>query len=138
MLILSRMLGLDGDFPDNFDDVSESDYYYDAVGRAKAAGIAQGADNKFMPQNNITRQELITLAYRAFEKAGYIEAVTDTSVLDEFNDNAQIADYARNAMAAMVSAGIIKGSDGNVNPTGNATRAEAAAMCQRLMDLIQN
>ncbi len=138
MLILSRMLGLDGDFPDNFDDVSESDYYYDAIGRAKAAGIAQGADNKFMPQNNITRQELITLAYRAFEKAGYIEAVTDTSVLDEFNDNTQIADYARNAMAAMVSAGIIKGSDGSVNPTGNATRAEAAVMCQRLMDLIQN
>ena len=48
----------------------------------------------------------------------------------------EIADYAAVAMASMVKAGIIQGSDGNVNPNGNATRAEVAAMCARLAALM--
>ena len=40
-------------------------------------------------------------------------------------------------MASMVNAGIIKGSDnGGVNPKGNATRAEVAVMCARLVELM--
>ena len=48
-----------------------------------------------------------------------------------------ISEYAQKAMASMVSAGIIKGSDGNVNPLGNATRAEVAVMCARLLNLMK-
>jgi len=110
-------------------------YYYDAIGSAKAAGIATGDGVNFMPNNPITRQELITLAYRAFSNAGYISG-GDLTVLDEFNDKALISDFAKNAMASMVEAGIIKGSDGNVNPWGNATRAEVAVMCARLVALM--
>lgn len=137
MLILSRMLNLNEEIKENFSDVAESDYYYKAIGMAKAAGIAQGSDNKFMPQNNITRQELITLAYRAFAKFGYIGESDSTAVLDEFSDKGEIAEYAQSAMAAMVKAGIIQGNDGKVNPKGNATRAEAAVMCSRLIGLIK-
>ena len=48
-----------------------------------------------------------------------------------------ISEYAKTAMASMVSAGIIKGSNGNVNPKGNATRAEVAVMCARLCELMK-
>ena len=89
-----------------------------------------------MPENTITRQDLITLAYRAFLAKGYIEETTDLSSLDEFADKDSISDYAKTAMASMVKAGIIKGSDGNVNPLGNATRAEVAVMCARLVALM--
>ena len=78
---------------------------------------------------------MITLAYRAFLDAGIISETTDYSSLDQFADKANIADYALAPLASMVASGIIKGSDGNVNPNGNATRAEVAVMCERLMNL---
>ena len=57
--------------------------------------------------------------------------------INAFKDKSLIADYALDAMASMVNAGIIKGNDGNVNPKGNATRAEVAVMCERLLKLIK-
>ena len=132
ILILTRMLSVNDTFTENFADVPESAYYYNAVGSAKAAGIAQGSGENFMPENSITRQDLITLAYRAFLAKGYITETTDLTSLDTFGDKDSISDYAKTSMASMVKAGIIQGADGNVNPQGNATRAEVAVMCARL------
>ena len=132
ILILTRMLSVNDAFGENFADVPESAYYYQAVGSAKAAGIAQGSGENFMPEDSITRQDLITLAYRAFLAKGYMTETDDLAVLDAFADQGEIADYARTAMASMVKTGIIQGADGKVNPKGNATRAEVAVMCERL------
>lgn len=137
ILILTRMLGISDTFTENFADVAESSYYYQAIGSAKAAGIASGDGQNFMPEHSISRQDLITLAYRAFLIMGYLEETTDFSTLDAFGDKTLISGYAQAPMAAMVSAGIIKGSDGGVNPLGNATRAEVAVMCDRLAALMQ-
>jgi hypothetical protein len=131
------MMGLEGEVAENFADVPADSYYYNAIGIAKAAGIAKGDGENFRPNDTITRQDLITLAYRAFLAKGYITAAEDRSGLDGFVDNDMIADYAADAMASMVKAGIIKGTDtGGVNPTGNATRAEVAVMCARLIALM--
>ena len=137
ILILTRMLGVNNEFTENFADVPESAYYYQAIGSAKAAGIAQGSGENFMPENSITRQDLITLAYRAFLAKGYITETTDLTSLDTFGDKDSISDYAKTSMASMVKAGIIQGADGNVNPQGNATRAEVAVMCARLCELMK-
>ncbi|MGN0178592.1 MAG: S-layer homology domain-containing protein [Monoglobaceae bacterium] len=137
ILILTRMLSVNNEFTENFADVPESAYYYKAVGSAKAAGIASGDGASFMPEDSITRQDLITLAYRAFLAKGYIDVTDDFTVLDAFADKDSISDYAAAPMASMVKAGIIQGSDGNVNPKGNATRAEVAVMCARLCELVK-
>lgn len=137
ILILTRMLGIEGEFDENFADVPESAYYYDAVGAAKAAGIANGDGGNFMPENSITRQDLITLAYRAFLEKGYISETDELSALDAFSDKGSISDYAQTAMASMVKAEIIQGAEGKVNPKGNATRAEVAVMCARLVGLMK-
>ena len=137
ILMLTRMLNIDTPFTENFEDVPTDSYYYDAIGKAKAAGIAQGSGTDFMPEQTITRQDLITLAYRAFLNKGYITEVSDLTALDVFNDKADISEYANAPMASMVAAGIIKGSDGKVNPLGNATRAETAVMCSRLVELMK-
>ncbi len=136
ILILTRMLSINDAFTENFADVPASSYYYNAIGSAKAAGIAQGSGENFMPENTITRQDLITLAYRAFLAKGYISETDDLTALDAFGDKDSISDYAVTAMASMVKAGIIQGSDGNVNPLGFATRAEVAVMCARLVALM--
>ena len=137
ILILTRMLSVNNEFTENFADVPESAYYYQAIGSAKAAGIAQGSGENFMPENSITRQDLITLAYRAFLAKGYITETDDFTSLDTFGDKDSISDYAKTSMASMVKAGIIQGADGNVNPQGNATRAEVAVMCARLCELMK-
>ena len=137
ILILARMLSLDSAATDSFADVPAGSYYYNAIASAKAAGIAQGSGNNFMPENTITRQDLITLAYRAFLSSGYITESDDLSAIEAFADKDSIDDYAKTAMASMVKAGIIKGSGGKVNPKGNATRAEVAVMCSRLVALIK-
>jgi hypothetical protein len=137
ILILARMLSITEPFSENFADVPQESYYYNAIGRARAAGIASGDGENFMPESTITRQDLITLSYRAFLAKGYIVSVTDTDSLESFADKESISDYAKTAMASMVKSGIIQGSDGRVNPLGNATRAEVAVMCARLLDLIK-
>lgn len=137
ILILTRMLGVNDAFTENFADVPADSYYYNAIGSAKAAGIASGDGVNYMPENPITRQDLITLAYRAFMAKGFITEAEDTASLDVFSDKGSISDYAMAPMASMVKAGIIQGSDGSVNPLGNATRAEVAVMCARLLDLME-
>lgn len=136
ILILTRMLGITGAATENFADVPVESYYFSAISAAKAAGIAKGSDNCFHPEEAISRQDLISLAYRAFLSAGYITETNDYSALNVFGDKDRIADYAKTAMASMVSAGIIQGADGNVNPLGSATRAEVAVMCARMLNFM--
>lgn len=136
ILILTRMLGMSDVKENSFTDVSSSSYYYGAIGAAKKAGIANGDEGKFRPEDSITRQDLITLAYRAFLAKGYVVESADLTPLDVFADKAEIASYATAPLATMVKAGIIQGSDGKVNPKGNATRAEVAVMCARLIKLM--
>lgn len=137
ILILTKMMSVNDEFSENFADVPESAYYYNAIGSAKAAGIAHGSGENFMPENSITRQDLITLAYRAFLQKGYIAETDDFTSLDAFADKGDISDYAKTAMALMVKSGIIQGSNGNVNPKGNATRAEVAVICAKLIELMK-
>lgn len=137
VLMMVRMLNVTNEFTDNFADVPSDSYYYEAIGRAKAVGIAQGDGVNFNPENSITRQDLISIAYRAFLSCGYIEETADASSLDKFADKDIISDYAVGAMASMVSAGIIQGDGDSVNPLNNATRAEVAVMCARLVELME-
>ena len=43
ILILTRMLSINDSFTENFADVPTTSYYYNAIGSAKATGIAHGA-----------------------------------------------------------------------------------------------
>ena len=131
------MLGITAEKTDNFADVPADSYYAEAIAIAKAAGIAKGSGENFMPEATITRQDLITLAYRAFLAKGLITETAETTPLDVFADKADVADYAVSAMSSMVKAGIITGADGKVNPKNNATRAEVAVMCSRLLGLMK-
>lgn len=56
---------------DNFSDVSPYAYYAEAVAIAKKLGIARGiGNNRFSPKEKISRQDMVTLIYRAMEAAG--------------------------------------------------------------------
>lgn len=114
-----------------FTDVSTSDWFYSAMSKAVAMGAFNGSDNRLNPENNITRQEAFVVLSRVFGLD--TNEKTDVSVIDTFKDAAQVADWARSGVAAIISKGYVGGADGYLNPTANITRAEFAVVMDRLV-----
>ena len=131
--ILYRMEGSpNNDGKSKFSDVSTKEYYAKAVKWAVNNGIVHGYDGttKFGPNDNIIRQDLAAILknYAGFKK----KDIKSTTGLNKFKDYKSIDSYALSAMQWAVSKGVITGNtNGTLNPKGNATRAEAAAMIQK-------
>jgi hypothetical protein len=137
MLLIVRLLGVTADVEGNFDDVAENKYYYKEIGIAKALGLTNGIDGaNFQPEVSITRQDVFVLAYRVLRQQGLIKTEGDLGVLNQFSDSAEISQYAKEALATLISMDLVKGSENMVNPKGNATRAETAVFIYRLSSLL--
>lgn len=135
VLLLMRMFNTSAAPGQAFADVPTDSYYYEAIAKARTLGIAQGTgDNLFTPEASITRQDMITFVMRALEITGYIDLTDARDDLWSFKDRAAVADYAFDSMSAAVAQGLIVGSDGQLNPTGNTSRAEAAVFIARIYD----
>ena len=90
-----------------------------------AQGITDGTD----PLGTITREQLAAMLYRY---AGS-PAVSGTLT---FADSASVSSWAQDAMLWAVQTGLLNGVGGNrLNPLGTTTRAQAAAIFQRLTKL---
>ena len=134
VVMLVRALGIDSTSTANFSDVDSSKYYAKAIATAKAYGIVNGYnDNTFKPENYITRQDMMVMVANALNAMG-VELDTDVACLDNFSDTVGIANYARTSVAALVNAGIVKGSDNKIEPVKNITRAEMAQLVKGVYD----
>ena len=58
-------------------------------------------------------------------KLGKLPESKNIKTLSDFNDVANISDYAKDALKTFVEAGIVQGSGNKLNPKATATRAEA-------------
>ncbi len=135
--MLVRAFDLKASFTDNFSDVPPDSYYYEAVGIAKALGIAIGDNNKFQPRQPISRQDTMALLQRIFAyKNKSLPPGTDNDLLG-FTDQRAISPYARSAVATLVKAKLIVGNDGKINPLGCTTRAEMAAVLYRALEYLE-
>lgn len=134
ILMTVRALNLKAEYTDNFKDVVPGAYYYDAIGTAKALGIARGSGENFNPDGNITREDMMTLVIRALEISGMQLEKAGEEYLAGFNDNKSISAYAREAVATLAKAGIVQGSGSGVKPKSMATRAEIAAILYRVLN----
>lgn len=113
----------------NFTDVAESDYYYTALSWAQGAGLATGTgDGAYSPTAPITREQAFTILRQALPLMGKNCPDGDLSILDQFSDREQIADYAKVHTATLVSQGLVSGKGDGIDPQGNLTRAEMAAI----------
>lgn len=109
----------------SFADVEQSAWYYSPISAAFSAGLVSGDGDTFRPNDNVTRQDMAVMIYRFSANAGVQYGSGELG----FADNSDIAEYAKEAVAAMSSAGIINGIDGqNFAPLANATRAQAAQL----------
>lgn len=129
-------LGLSAKAGRDFSDIGEDDYYEAEVAIAARFGIVNGySDGSFRPAAQITRQEMMVIAARGLRAVGKLQGGDAAALAGSFTDTDDIAPYAMEDISALVQAGIIQGSGGLLNPQGAATRAEAAALLFRLMQL---
>ena len=113
-----------------FEDVPASEWFYSPILWANQNEIINGTSpTTFEPLEDISRQDLALMLYR------YAGEPKVTGDLDGFTDVEQVGDWAEEAMAWAVAEGIVQGdTPTTLNPTGTATRAEAAAMLQRFLE----
>jgi hypothetical protein len=125
------------DLPNPFDDVPGDIWYADAVKWAVANGIVVGYGNgKYGANDNVTRQDLAVILHRYAYYAGI--SLPMAREYRSFLDDADIANYAKEAIEAFFRAAVINGyPDGGVHPKGEATRAEVAAMLHRFLNLAE-
>lgn len=131
MVVKAFGFGLKGDAP-AFADVGD-EWFAKAVAVAYTNGIVKGTtETTFAPANNITRQDMMVILTNAAKAVGKTLSSTDKA----FTDVAEISAYAQEAVSAMVGSGVVSGyTDGSVKPLANATRAEAAAMLNGLLNI---
>ena len=119
MTILARYAGADT--------TGGANWYEKGMAWAQSAGISDGR----APEAGITREQLVTMLYR------YADVHEAGGTLDAFADADTVSAYAVDAMRWAAANGIVNGSHGRLNPQGNATRAQAAAMLMRFCEKME-
>ena len=119
-----------------FTDVESGDWYAEAVAWASSTGVVTGySESIFAPKDSIDRQQLAVMLYR-YAKLLRLDTTTEAN-LKQFQDAADVADWAADAMSWCVGEGILKGNGyGSLNPAGTASRAECATMLDRFIGLL--
>ena len=83
----------------------------------------------------ITREQLVAMLFRYAVKNG-LEAVTLSENLTQFTDASDISAWAVSAMQWAVGQGLIQGSNGQLRPQANASRAEVATILMRFCEVL--
>ncbi|MEK8128260.1 discoidin domain-containing protein [Paenibacillus filicis] len=135
LLLLMRALGLnaktEGDSA--FSDVGADAYYAEAVAAARRLGIVSGTDQGgFLPEQPVTRQEMMTMMHRALTAAQKTLAAGTEADLAGYADESSLSSYARPSVAALVKSGLVEGDGQQLSPLASATRAEAAVLIYRV------
>ena len=104
-----------------FTDCGADDWYTPYVIAVNEAGFVNGKGDAFDANGPISRQEICTILGRIIGAAEGGELT--------FADAADVADWAANGVAAMVSLGVVNGYEDNTfKGAANATRAEVCKM----------
>ncbi|MBR6728952.1 MAG: S-layer homology domain-containing protein [Clostridia bacterium] len=126
ILLLATGKAPEANAESGFLDVAPEAWYAPYIAAARKLGLAQGTeDGYFMPEAQVTRQDLAVLLYRAF-------SMTEGGETLAFADGDSVAGYAETAVSFLVEKGIIQGvGDNQFAPLASATRAQAALMVYR-------
>ncbi|SOC34848.1 S-layer homology domain-containing protein [Ureibacillus acetophenoni] len=126
--ILYKAKKLSTEGTEDFSDVDNEDWFYEAVVATAQAGIFEGNDQgQFNPNDILTREQAATVIVRAFELEGEAD-------LSEFADADQVSNWAKEAVEIAVANGVIKGDGTSLNPGDGVSRQEMALMVHRVLE----
>lgn len=113
-----------------FTDVQTSDWFYADLAKAVGMGTFVGDGSLMNPNQVMSRQDVMLVLARALKLD-----TADTSNLNAYTDCAQIADYAKGAVAAMLKAGYISGfTDQTFRPQDSMTREQMAQILYNIFE----
>ena len=129
--ILARLEGVTTAQAAGFADVDDNDWYATAVNWAASAGVVNGyEDNTFRPNTAITREQLAAILMNYASYKG--QDVSNRADLTSYTD--QPSTWAEETMQWAVAEKLITGvTNDELQPQGNATRAQVAAILQRFL-----
>ena len=129
----TKVTGFEGEYSKDhgyetgFSDVDGKMYYAQAIAWAKKAGVVNGADGKFRPDDAVTREEFVSMLANYATLRGD-DMTTSDSDLAKFADASQVSGYAKANVAWAAKNGYVNGQDGSFYPARTITRAEVAAV----------
>jgi hypothetical protein len=122
-----------------FTDVALEQWFNNAVSTTTNMGLFQGVSaDTFAPQRNITRGEFAAVLVRHFANGEGVDLASFADLSDQFNDID--GHWANSYINIAAENGWVQGSEGlngPFNPNQAVTRAEAAAMINRIFGRLQ-
>lgn len=123
----------EGTYTGKISDVGENDWFMPYIESAYSLNLipeAMFSEGEFMPNENITREEICALTISFWEH--YVGETAKTSI-EKFKDKDEISEWAvpyiEKCLAERIIAGI---SEDTFAPKNNATRAQAATILKRI------
>ena len=121
-------------FTDVFKDVKASDWFASAVIWAKDSGVVLGTSaTTFSPDGEITREQLVTMLCR-YTDFKELNTASNASI-SKYPDASDVSGWAKSAVIWATDKGLIKGNKKGgkdyLDPAGNATREQFAAILER-------
>lgn len=117
-----------------YTDIESGMWYENGVLKCTKAGIMLGNDGNFRPNDYVTREETAAVTARAAEYLKLNLDVTDNDI--SFTDFDDVSTWTRDSVKKMASDGILSGfEDGSFRPAEETTRAHAAVILNKLLNL---
>ena len=128
--ILSKALDLKASGTEDFSDVSENDWFYNAV-LATSPELFDGMGNgKFEPKAQLTREQAAKVIVQGYQLTGKAD-------LSQFADASKASKWAVSYLETAVENGVINGKGSLLAPQDKISREEFATMVKRTIDAVQ-
>lgn len=120
-----------------FEDVAEGFWAAEAINIAYENGWVSGYDEKFKPNDLISREQMVMILMNLYKQNGKLEMdiVENGKSLNQYTDNQEINSWAKDAMSRAIEIGLIQGYNNKLTPLDNATRGEAATMIYKYLKI---
>lgn len=135
MVMNAYGIKLDSNIVDNFSDAGNK-YYTAYLGTAKKLKLIEGiGDNLYLPEAQITRQDMFVILYRVLDRLEKLPMGLENRRIDfnKFEDISEIDDYAIEAIRFFVNSRIVQGDNNKLAPKVQATRAESAQVIYNIL-----
>ena len=119
-----------------FEDVAAGQWYTNAIRWAASKGIVDGmSDTEFAPNAKITREQLVAIFYRYAKYKNVDVSKGDDATVTTFTDVEEVSNWAYDALEWACGIKFVEGKENNnIDPTGNANRAEMATLIMRFIE----
>ena len=120
-----------------FKDVARTEKDYQYLVSAFNKGVIKGiSSTHFNPEGTLTREQAATIMIRSLGLEGRVQ---DSHLLLKYSDRNQVSDYAKASVIEATRIGLMQGNtNGQFNPKGKLSRAEAAIVVSRFLDYLNS